>query len=147
MTPQVLARDILNRIINENTPFSLALKQAFKKNEVSKEDKANISAMVGCVLRHYLVLSNVINKQYLDLDSVGAIALMIAFSNALLIGFYKRYTVALIGGLWIIIDTCLTLFCKRYTDNKRAFHLCVIGLFIYLGLFLLLLFLLIYFDS
>lgn len=64
------------------------------------------------------------------------------FSNALLIDFYKRYTVALIGGLWIIIDTCLTLFCKRYTDNKRAFHICVIGLFIYLGLFLLLLFLL-----
>ena len=85
MTPQVLARDILNRIINENTPFSLALKQAFKKNEVSKEDKANISAMVGCVLRHYLVLSNVISKQYPSLDSVGVIALMIAFSNALFI--------------------------------------------------------------
>ena len=85
MTPQVLARDILNRIINENTPFSLALKQAFKKNEVSREDKANISAMVGCVLRHYLVLSNVISKQYPNLDSVGVIALMIAFSNALFI--------------------------------------------------------------
>ena len=85
MTPQVLARDILNRIINENTPFSLALKQAFKKNEVSREDKANISAMVGCVLRHYLVLSNVISKQYPALDSVGVIALMIAFSNALFI--------------------------------------------------------------
>lgn len=85
MTPQVLARDILNRIINENTPFSLALKQAFKKNEVSKEDKANISAMVGCVLRHYLVLSNVISKQYPELESIGAIALMIAFSNALFI--------------------------------------------------------------
>ena len=85
MTPQVLARDILNRIINENTPFSLALKQAFKKNEVSKEDKANISAMVGCVLRHYLVLSNVISKQYPELESLGAIALMIAFSNALFI--------------------------------------------------------------
>ena len=85
MTPQVLARDILNRIINENTPFSLALKQAFKKNEVSKEDKANISAMVGCVLRHYLVLSNLIGKQYPELESLGAIALMIAFSNALFI--------------------------------------------------------------
>lgn len=85
MTPQVLARDILNKIINENTPFSLALKQAFKKNEVSREDKANISAMVGCVLRHYLVLSNVISKQYPNLDSVGVIALMIAFSNALFI--------------------------------------------------------------
>ena len=85
MTPQVLARDILNRIINENTPFSLALKQAFKKNEVSKEDKANISAMVGCVLRHYLVLSNLISKQYPELESLGAIALMIAFSNALFI--------------------------------------------------------------
>lgn len=41
--------------------------------------------MVGCVLRHYLVLSNVISKQYPELESLGAIALMIAFSNALFI--------------------------------------------------------------
>ena len=88
MTPQVLAKEILNRIINENMPFSLALKQAFKRHEMSKEEKANISAVVGCVLRHYLVMSHVISKQYEGLESLGVIALLIALSNAL---FIKKF--------------------------------------------------------
>ena len=88
MTPQVLAKEILNRIINENMPFSLALKQAFKRHEMSKEEKANISAVVGCVLRHYLVMSHVVNKQYEGLESLGVIALLIALSNAL---FIKKF--------------------------------------------------------
>ena len=88
MTPQVLAKDILNKIIYENTPFSLALKQAFKRNDFSKEERGNVSAMVGCVLRHYLVMSNVIQKQYPDMESLGVIALLIAFSNAL---FIKKF--------------------------------------------------------
>ena len=88
MTPQVLAKDILNKIIYENTPFSLALKQAFKHNDVSKEERGNVSAMVGCVLRHYLVMSNVIKTQYPDMESLGVIALLIAFSNAL---FIKKF--------------------------------------------------------
>jgi hypothetical protein len=88
MTPHILAKDILNKIINENTPFSLALKQAFRKHEMPKEEKANISAVVGCVLRHYLVMSYVINKQYGDLDKNGVISLLIALSNAL---FIKKF--------------------------------------------------------
>ena len=85
MAPHVLAKEILNRIINEDTPFSLALKQAFKKNNVSKEERGSVSAVVGCVLRHYLVMSHIINTQYPELDSQGLIAMMIALSNALFI--------------------------------------------------------------
>ena len=85
MTPQVLAKEILNKIINENMPFSLALKQAFKHNDVSKEERTCVSAIVGCVLRHYLVMSHVINKQYPDLESLGVISLLIALSNGLFI--------------------------------------------------------------
>ena len=88
MTPQVLAKEILNRIINENMPFSLALKQAFKRHEMSKEEKANISAVVGCVLRHYLVMSHVIDNQYEGLEHIGVISLLIALSNAL---FIKKF--------------------------------------------------------
>ena len=88
MAPQVLAKEIVNKIIYENTPFSLALKQAFKRNDISKEEKAGISAIVGCVLRHYLVMSHVIQKQYPELESLGMVALLIAFSNAL---FIKKF--------------------------------------------------------
>ena len=76
------------KIIYENTPFSLALKQAFKRNDLPKEDRSAVSAMVGCVLRHYLVMSNVIKNQYPDMESLGVIALLIAFSNAL---FIKKF--------------------------------------------------------
>ena len=85
MTPHILAKEILNKIINENVPFSLALKQAFKRNEMQKEEKAIISAIVGCVLRHYLVMSHVVNKQYEGIESLGLISLLIALSNALFI--------------------------------------------------------------
>ena len=85
MAPHVLAKEILIRIINESSPFSLALKQAFKKNNVSKEERASVSAVVGCVLRHYLVMSHIINSQYSELTSEGVIAMMIALSNALFI--------------------------------------------------------------
>ena len=88
MTPQVLAKDTLNKIIYENTPFSLALKQAFKRNNVTKEEKASISAMVGCVLRHYLVMSHIVDERYPDVESLGKISLLIAFSNAL---FIKKF--------------------------------------------------------
>ena len=85
MAPQVLAKEILNKIITENMPFSLALKQAFKKNDVSREERANISAIVGCVLRHYLVMSHLVSEQYPEIEKLGEIALLIAFSNALFI--------------------------------------------------------------
>ena len=88
MTPQVLAKETLNKIIYENTPFSLALKQAFKRNDVSKEERASVSAMVGCVLRHYLVMSHIVDEQYPELESLGKIAVLIAFSNAL---FIKKF--------------------------------------------------------
>ena len=88
MAPQVLAKEILNKIINENQPFSLALKQAFKNNNISKEERASLSAVVGCVLRHYLVMSHLVSEQYPEVEKLGAIALLIAFSNAL---FIKKF--------------------------------------------------------
>ena len=85
MAPHILAKDILNKIIYEEIPFSLALKQAFKRDDISKEDRSIISAMVGCVLRHYLVMKRVIDNAYPEIESQGAILIMIALSNALFI--------------------------------------------------------------
>ena len=85
MTPQVLAKEILSKIVTENVPFSLALKQAFKRSDIAKEERVNVSAIVGCVLRHYLVMSHLVSEQYPELESLGVISLLIAFSNALFI--------------------------------------------------------------
>ena len=85
MATHILAKDILQKIIIENVPFSLALKHAFKGDNVSKEDKPIVSALVGCALRHYLVMERVIKETYPNIESDGFIALLVAFSNALFI--------------------------------------------------------------
>ena len=85
MAIHIIAKDILLKIINESVPFSLALKQSFKHNNVAKEEKTAISAIVGCALRHYLVMERLIKDSYPNLESEGFVALLIAFSNALFI--------------------------------------------------------------
>ena len=88
MANHILAKDILSKIIVENVPFSLALKQAFKKGNIAKEDRSVVSALVGCALRHYLVMEKLIKGTYPEIDSEGFIALLVSFSNAL---FIKRF--------------------------------------------------------
>lgn len=85
MAAALLAKSILQKIIVENIPFSLALKQAFKHNDVSKEERPVISAVVGCSLRHYIVMERLFKDAYPELESEGLSALFIAFSNALFI--------------------------------------------------------------
>ena len=87
MNTQLLSKDILSKIINENVPFSLALKQSFKHHQVSKEEKSIVSAIVGCALRHYLVLERIIEDHYPEIESEPLFALLVAISNIL---FIKR---------------------------------------------------------
>ncbi|HHT67609.1 MAG TPA: hypothetical protein GX010_05295 [Erysipelotrichaceae bacterium] len=85
MVQQTLAKEILGKIINENIPFSLALKSAFKHNNTPREERAIISAIVGCVLRHYLVMDKIVKLAYPEMDNEGVILALIALSNALFI--------------------------------------------------------------
>ena len=85
MAAHLLAKDILQKIIIEKIPFSLALKQAFKRTDASKEDRPVISAVVGCSLRHYIVMERIFKDAYPDMESEGLVALFVAFSNALFI--------------------------------------------------------------
>lgn len=85
MANHLIAKDILLKITNENIPFSLALKQSFKHNNVSKEEKSAISAVVGCALRHYIVMERIIKDVYPNIESEAFAGLLIAFSNALFI--------------------------------------------------------------
>ena len=86
MGTALLAKDILTKITVENVPFSLALKQAFKRDSnVSKEDRSVVSAVVGCSLRHYIVMERLLKDAYPNIESEGLSALLVAFSNALFI--------------------------------------------------------------
>ena len=85
MALHILAKEILQKIILEKVPFSLALKQAFKHHNLEKSERGTVSAIVGCSLRHYLVIERLVNDAYPELETEGFIALLVAFSNAMFI--------------------------------------------------------------
>ena len=87
MAVHIIAKDILSKIIIENIPFSLALKQTFKQDNVDKNERALVSALVGCSLRHYLVMERLFKDAYPEIESSAIPAFLVAFSNAL---FVKR---------------------------------------------------------
>ena len=120
MATHILAKDILQKIIIEKTPFSLALKQAFKNDSVSKEDRAIVSAMVGCALRHYLVMERLIKETYPEIDSEGFVALLVAFSNALFIKkFDQDECNSLAQSSLKEEDTKVADFIAPYLDGKK----------------------------
>ena len=59
------AKTILIRLVMEEVPFALALRQTFKKIEAEPIERNNITALVGCELRHHYIFDNLISR-FLD---------------------------------------------------------------------------------
>ena len=120
MATHILAKNILQKIIIENVPFSLALKHAFKDDNVSKEDKPIVSALVGCALRHYLVMERVIKETYPNIESDGFIALLVAFSNALFIKKLNQDDCNALAASFLKEDDIkITDFIAPYLEDKK----------------------------
>ena len=58
------ANSILINILLKEIPFAVALKEAFDKNEVSKESRASITGLVGCELRHHLLFRALLKEKF-----------------------------------------------------------------------------------
>ena len=120
MANALLAKDILKKIIAENVPFSLALKQAFKHGNIAKDDKSVVSAVVGCALRHYIVMERLLKDAYPEIESEGLCALLVAFSNAL---FIKKLAQdecdALVKNFLKEEDTSFSDFVSPYLEEKK----------------------------
>lgn len=120
MANALLAKDILKKIIAENVPFSLALKQAFKHGNIAKEDKSVVSAVVGCALRHYIVMERLLKDAYPEIESEGLCALLVAFSNALFIKKLPQDECdALVKNFLKEEDTSFSDFVSPYLEEKK----------------------------
>ena len=120
MAAATLAKNILQKIIVENIPFSLALKQAFKHNDVSKEDRPTISAVVGCSLRHYIVMERLFKDAYPEVESEGIAAMFVAFSNALFIKKLDQEECnSLVQSFLKENDTPFVDFLATYLEDKK----------------------------
>lgn len=84
----VISRDILLNIIENDVPFALAIKNAFKKNKVEKAQSHDISALVGCALRHHILFSYLVKEKFPNVPFSSCVGIFFILSNSL---FLKRF--------------------------------------------------------
>lgn len=83
-----ISRTILKKIVVDDTPFALALRNAFKNTNIDNVTKGNVTALIGCELRHQLVFDNLIERFLGDANFEDTIYLRFFLANHL---FLKRF--------------------------------------------------------
>lgn len=83
-----LAKKILLKIVVESQPFALALRLGFKKDNVESQLRNDVTALLGCELRHHYLLDNLITRFIKEQDFEKTIYLRFALANRL---FLKRF--------------------------------------------------------
>ena len=79
---------ILDSILVEKHGFYKSLRRCFDHVECSNEDKKNITAFVGCILRHYLSYTDLLKRKYPNFDDHTKYVIMFMLSNVI---FLKRF--------------------------------------------------------
>ena len=83
-----LAKTILTKIVLKDIPFTIALRVSFKESDVEPQIKSNISALIGCELRHHLIFDNLVERYVGEVEFEKTIYLRFALANSL---FLKRF--------------------------------------------------------
>ena len=85
-----VAKTILEKIILEDVPFAIAIKHGFKKGNVEVTSRGNISALLGCELRHHYILNNLIERYFDNPEFSDTIYLRFYVANRLFLHRYKN---------------------------------------------------------
>lgn len=83
-----VAKIILEKIVVEEVPFALAIRNSFKKYNVEPQPRNNITALLGCELRHHYLLDNLIKRYFDDVEFEKTIYLRFLVANKL---FLRRF--------------------------------------------------------
>ena len=83
-----VSKIILLKLVNNEMPFTIALKSTFKKVNVSSLERSNITALVGCELRHHYLFDNLIERYFDVQEFEKTVYLRFALANQL---FLKRF--------------------------------------------------------
>ena len=84
-----IAKITLEKIVLEEVPFALAIRNSFKKYNVEPQPRNNITALLGCELRHHYLLDNLIKRYFNDVEFEKTIYLRFLVANKL---FLKRFS-------------------------------------------------------
>ena len=83
------SKSILLKLVNEDVPFALALKNTFKKNNTDPAIKSNVAALVGCELRHHYIFNNLIERFFEGVEFEKTVYLRFLLANGL---FLRRFS-------------------------------------------------------
>ena len=89
MNEYEFSKTVLMRLVVEQVPFASVLKQTFKKLNSDPQTESNVTALVGCELRHHLIFDN-LNNRFIgeDIPLEKTIYLRFYLANHL---FLKRF--------------------------------------------------------
>ena len=76
-----LAFVIYKKIVYQNIPFSLALKNECKAKKVEPKQRSEISTLIGCALRHYLIFELRINEEKENFSQDGFTLCSLGLAN------------------------------------------------------------------
>ena len=82
------SKNVLLKIVQNEMPFAIALRNAFRKQNSDPIIKANVHALVGCELRHQLMFDNLISRFFDETKFDQTIYLRFALANKL---YLKRF--------------------------------------------------------
>ena len=79
------AYNVLKKVVNENTSFNLAVTSELKteKRKIDNSYKASINSVCGCVLRHYCVFKEIVNREYENLEEDKFLLISLGLANNL----------------------------------------------------------------
>ena len=80
-----VSHSCLMDILYKEIPFKLAIENICNKNTVFRDDRKNLTNVVGCSLRHFYIFDNLISRLELELTNEQKVALYIYLSNRLFV--------------------------------------------------------------
>ena len=83
-----ISKKILIKIVNADIPFAIALKSTFKDLDCDTNFKSNVTALVGCELRHHIIFNNVCERFLPNIEFEKTIYARFYAANKL---FLKRF--------------------------------------------------------
>ena len=72
-------------ILYKKTPFKLAVENTCTKHTVFRDDRKNLTNIIGCSLRHFYVFDNLISQVSKDFNDAQKAALYLYLSNNLFV--------------------------------------------------------------
>jgi len=84
-----IAKVTLLKIVVNETPFALAIRNSLRENKVDITAKNNITALLGCELRHHYLLDSLIERFFENVEFEKTIYIRFLISNQL---FLRRFS-------------------------------------------------------